>query len=154
MKLPHLIPLLAAAFAASGAIRTGAAQSRVPDAALRAGASRVNYTPIGDRMPGNLKGVLDSIYVRSIVLDNGRTRAALVSIDAGGIPTVVYARVSARAAKELNVPATQLLLSAKHTHSVPFQLASDVDERIMQSLREAAAKLRPARMAWGTGRST
>ena len=120
MNLSHLIPLLATALAASGAISTGVAQSRMPDAALRAGASRVNYTPIGDRMPGNFKGVLDSIYVRSIVLDNGRTRAALVSIDAGGMPTAVYARVSAgRARAEHPVNAAAALGDAHAQRAIP-----------------------------------
>ena len=38
-------------------------------------------------MPGNFTGVLDPIYVRSVVVDNGSTRAALVAVDAGAIPT-------------------------------------------------------------------
>ena len=69
----------------------------------------------------NFNGVLDPIYVRSVVLDNGRTRAALVAIDAGAMPTDLYRKVSARAAAELKIPASQLLMSASHTHSVPFQ---------------------------------
>ena len=70
-------------------------------------------------------------------------------MDAGAIPTDLYNRVSARAAKELNIPATQLLLSATHTHSVPFQLGGPVEEKILQSLREAVARLQPAQFAAG-----
>jgi hypothetical protein len=118
-------------------------------APLRAGASRIDYTP--ERLPANFNGVLDAIYVRSLVLDDGSTRAALVAVDAGAIPTDLYNRVSARAAQELGIPATQLLLSATHTHSVPFRLDAGVEEKILQGLREAVARLRPARVAWGTG---
>ncbi|MEO8308007.1 MAG: neutral/alkaline non-lysosomal ceramidase N-terminal domain-containing protein [Pseudomonadota bacterium] len=123
------------------------------DAPLRAGASRVDYTPAKDQLPRNFDGVLDQIYVRSIVVDNGHTRAALISVDAGGIPSDLYAKVSARAAQELNIPANQLLLSATHTHSVPFQLGGDIEAKIMQSLREAVGRLQPARVSFGTGLS-
>ncbi len=125
-----------------------AASAEVP---FRAGASRVDYTPT--TLPGNFTGVLDPIYVRAVVMDNGRTRAALISVDAGGIATDLYNKVSARAAKELNIPATQLLLSATHTHSVAFRPGGNLEEKILQSLREAVARLQPARFAFGTGLS-
>ena len=130
----------------------GAAQPEV-QASWRAGASRVDYTPPTAQLPRNFTGVLDPIYVRSLVVDDGRTRAALISLDAGGIPTELYNRVSARAARELGIPAAQLLLSATHTHSVPFQPGGNIEEKIFESLREAIARLQPARMAWGTGLS-
>lgn len=126
-----------------------AAQPAAADAQFRVGASRVDYTPA--TMPRNIIGVLDPIYVRSVVVDNGRTRAALITVDAGGISTDLYNKVSARALQELNIPATQLLLSATHTHSVPGQPVATVEEKIIQSLREAVTRLQPARMAWGTG---
>ena len=65
---------------------------------LRAGAARIDYTPRDAQLPGNFTGVLDPIFVRTVVLDNGSTRAALVSIDAGAIPADLYDKASARAA--------------------------------------------------------
>jgi len=124
--------------------------AQAADGVLRAGASRIDYTPTG-KLPPNFNGVLDPIYVRSVVLDNGRTRAALVAIDAGAMPTELYKKVSARAAAELRIPASQLLMSASHTHSVPFRLDDAVEETILRSLREAVGRLQPARVAWGTG---
>lgn len=131
-------------------VPAGLAAQPVVDGALRAGASRIDYTPTG-KLPQNFNGVLDPIYVRSVVLDNGRTRAALVAIDAGAMPTELYRKVSARAAAELKIPANQLLMSASHTHSVPFRLDDAVEETILRSLREAVGRLQPARVAWGTG---
>jgi neutral ceramidase len=130
-----------------------AAQPVTADASLRVGASRVDYTPSAAQRPANFRGVLDNIYVRSVVIDNGATRAALISVDAGGIPTDLYTKVSARAASELNIPVSQLLVSATHTHSVPFRLGDHVVDKILQSLREAVAVLQPARVKWGTGAS-
>lgn len=128
-----------------------AAQPAGAGSALRAGASRIDYTPRGKQLPSNFTGVLDPIYVRSVVLDNGRTRAALVAIDAGAMSTDLYQKVSARAAAELKIPANQLLMSASHTHSVPFRLDGSVEEVILRSLRDAVARLQPARVSWGTG---
>jgi hypothetical protein len=125
--------------------------SGTPGAALRAGAARIDYTPRGPALPGNFTGVLDPIFVRTLVLDNGSTRAALVAIDAGAIPGDLYAKVSARAAAELEIPASQLLMSASHTHSVPFRLDAGVEETILRALRDSIARLQPARVAWGTG---
>jgi neutral ceramidase len=127
------------------------AQPEVKNSMLRAGASRIDYTPRGNQMPSNFTGVLDPIFVRSVVLDNGRTRAAMVAIDAGGMPTDLYTRVSTRAAAELGIPANQLLMSASHTHSVPYRLGSSVEEVILRSLRESMGRLQPARLAWGNG---
>lgn len=122
-----------------------------PTAALRAGAARIDYTPRGPQLPANFTGVLDPIFVRTVVLDNGSTRAALVAIDAGALPTDIYEKVSARAAAELKIPPSQLLMSASHTHSVPFRLDDGVGEIILRGLREAAGRLEPARVAYGTG---
>jgi hypothetical protein len=145
MKLRGLVMTLALCAGAT-------VQAAQPAAdALRAGAARVDFTPAADRLPRNYLGVLDQVYVRCIVIDNGRTRAALVSIDAGGVSTDLYNKVSARAEKELNSPAAQLLMSATHSHSVPGQPAATMEEKVMQGLAAAVARLQPARAAWGTG---
>lgn len=116
---------------------------------LRVGAARVDLTPT--ELPANYLGVNDPVYARAIVLDNGETRAALVSLDAGGIPTPLWQEVATRVERELAIPAAQLLMGATHTHSVPRQTGPDYVDKVVQSVREAAARLQPARMAWGTG---
>jgi neutral ceramidase len=130
---------------------TQAQQSDDGRRVLRAGAMRIDFTPRDAQLPGNFIGVLDPIFVRTVVLDNGSTRAALIAIDAGAIPTDLYDKVSARAAAELKIPASQLLMSASHTHSVPFRLDAGVEETILRGLHESVARLQPAQVAWGTG---
>jgi neutral ceramidase len=143
-----------AAVAAIPAAASRSAVSRAPaPPVLRAGAARVDYTPSAAALPAGFRGILDPIHVRALVVDNGRSRAALVTIDAGAIPTELYAKVSARAAAELAIPAEQLLLSATHTHSVPFRIDPSVEDKVLQALRESVARLEPARIAWGTGRA-
>ncbi|MGA0806217.1 MAG: hypothetical protein ACO3PV_06850 [Pseudohongiellaceae bacterium] len=119
------------------------------DAPLRVGAARIEVTPA--QLPDNWLGVNDPVYARAIVLDNGSTRAALVSLDAGAIPTPLWQELAARVEQELAIPAGHLLLGATHTHSVPRQNAPDYADKVFASVRDAAARLQPARMAWGTG---
>lgn len=128
-----------------------AASAPATASGLRAGAARVDYTPLAGDLPRNFRGVLDPIYVRTVVLDDGNARAALVTIDAGAIPTALFQKVSARAQEDLGIAPENLLLSATHTHSVPFRLGDEVEERIMHGLRESVARLQPARVAYGTG---
>ena len=118
---------------------------------LRVGAARVDLTPEAGKIPSGFTGVLDPIYVRSIVMDNGSTRAALVSVDAGAVRSDTANHVIARAATELGIPVSQLQITATHTHSVPFSTSADIEEKIFRSLRNAVGRMKPARMAYGTG---
>jgi hypothetical protein len=88
--------------------------------AMRAGAARLDITPDEKALPKGYEGINDHIFVRAIVVDDGRTRAGLVTVDAGAVPTQIWSQVTQRAEKELHIPASQLLLTATHTHSVPF----------------------------------
>ncbi|MEG3086278.1 neutral/alkaline non-lysosomal ceramidase N-terminal domain-containing protein [Sphingomonas sp. PB4P5] len=131
---------------------TASIAQRTPKAgALKVGAAKVDVTPASADMPKNMLGVLDPINVRAIVVDDGKTRAAMVTVDAGAIGTDTWQRVSARAARELRIPATQFLLTATHTHSAPWLRGDAYEGKIFEAVRKAAAAIRPARMAYGTG---
>lgn len=127
------------------------ASTVVTAADLQVGAARVDLTPAADALPPSYLGINDPIHARAIVLDNGTTRAALVTLDAGAIPNELWREVATRVEQELAIPSSQLLLGATHTHSVPRQNAPDYADRVVQSVRDAVARLQPARMAWGTG---
>ena len=120
-------------------------------AALSVGAARVDITPSEKSLPKGFEGINDPIFVRAIVIDDGATRAALVTVDAGAISTDTWSQVSQKAQAELKIPATQLLLTATHTHSVPFGGGRDLAPRIVAAISQAAARLKPARMGYGTG---
>jgi neutral ceramidase len=120
-------------------------------AALRAGAARVDITPDEKQLPKGIEGINDRIFVRAIVLDDGRTRAALVTVDAGAIRTDTWSQVSERAEKELGIPVRHLLLTATHTHSVPFANGPELVPRVVLAVSQAAGRLQPVRMAYGTG---
>lgn len=129
----------------------GAVVSQPAAAALSVGAARVDITPNAKSLPKEYEGINDPIFVRAIVVDDGATRAAMVTVDVAGIPSDVYAQVSQQAERELRIPARHILLTATHTHSVPFGLARSLAPQIVTAISQAAGRLQPARMAYGTG---
>ena len=82
----------------------GAAQSgRSVTPPLRVGAAKVDVTPTQGELPKNSRGVLDRLYARAIVLESGGTTAALVTVDAGGIPDPIWQAVTRQIETELKI---------------------------------------------------
>ena len=129
-----------------------AAAQRVETApSLRAGAARVDITPSEGDLPKNSRGILDRLYARAIVLENGVSTAALITIDAGAVPDALWQAVAGQIEKELKIPAASILLTATHTHSAGGQRGPDYAQKIVDSVRLAQQRLRPARVGYGTG---
>ena len=124
---------------------------RIGFSALMVGAAKVDVTPSANELPKTYDGILDHLYSRAIVLDNGTTRAALISVDAGAVPDAVWSSVSEQLEKNLGIPAQNLLLTATHTHSVPGQAGPDYVREIVESVQAAKERLTPARVGYGAG---
>src|SRR5688572_22694530 len=120
---------------------------------LRVGAAKVDVTPSQNELPKNGYGILDHLYARAIVLDNGAATAALVTVDAGAIADSLWQAVSQSIAKDLGIPATHVLLTATHTHSAGGQRSPGYAEKIVEAVRLAKQRLTPARIGYGTGES-
>jgi hypothetical protein len=129
------------------------AQTARPISPLRVGAAKVDVTPAPNELPKNGYGVLDHLYARAIVLDNGAATAALITVDAGGIAEPMWQAVSQSIAKDLGIPATHVLLTATHTHSAGGQRGPDYAQKIVEAVRLARQRLVPARVGYGTGES-
>ncbi len=125
--------------------------SSVEEGELRVGAAKVDITPAPNELPKSYEGIHDPIYARAIVIDNGHTRAALITLDVGGIFTDVWSNVSRKLEKQLDIPVANLMLTATHTHSAPPTLGRIYEDRIVQAAVEAAKRLQPATVAYGTG---
>jgi neutral ceramidase len=137
--------------------------------ALRAGAAKVDITPPASMLPihenfQTLAGVHDPIFARALVLDNGSSKVALISVETAGIRNAdeVVKAVSA----ELGVPASHLSIVATHDHNTPTfgagQPRKDYDpapylalmlKGIVEAVRQANARLQPARIGFGTGKA-
>jgi neutral ceramidase len=118
---------------------------------LKAGAAKVDITPDESKLPENIDGILDRLYSRAIVVENGVTSAALVTVDTGMIFERTWKDVTQRIEKELEIPAQNVLLTATHTHSGVMWADPDLEDNIFMSVKMAKEKLQPARIGYGTG---
>ncbi len=128
------------------------AQTPGASAPLRIGAAKVDVTPSESELPKNGYGILDHLYARAIVLDNGAATAALVTVDAIAIPDPLWQTVTQQIGRDLGIPATHVLLTATHTHS-PGPRSPDYAQKIVEAVRLAKQRLAPGRIGYGTGES-
>ena len=163
------VAAIAAVVFASFIGRTSAAVE-APARIFRAGAATSNITPpldtsisglIGQR--GTAKGIHDELHARCLVLDDGRTRVAIVVVDSTVVSRDVFDRAKKQVQEAIGFPANRILASATHTHSSPqgvvitgSQEEKDYHEflarRIADGIRRAVNHLAPARIGWGAGR--
>ena len=141
---------------------TPAAEGKV----FRAGAAAVEITPrklpatiSGGFLPGRAERVNDPLFARSLVLDDGSTRLAIVVVDTLMMPRELVDDAKARAEKATGIAADHVLVAAVHTHSAPSvmgALGTGVDEDyarrlpgwIAESIAAAAKNLAPAKVGW------
>jgi neutral ceramidase len=115
---------------------------------IKVGAAKLNITPKLEELGANSLGIHDSIYVRAIVIDNGVTKAALVTVS-GNQNEQSWKTSTERMEKELGIPAKNVVISSTHSHSVG-RIAT-VEEKIFTAVKMANAKLKPATIGWGKG---
>ena len=162
IKITALISIIIVSAALCAACQT------VPAGAFRVGAAKVDITPAQSELPKGYLGILDQVYSRAIVIDNGQTSAALVTLDAGAVPVDLSKAVGERIEKELAIPAVNVLFTATHSHSVPgvfpffmrpgasldsatMGRVTAYENRVFDSVKMAKDKLQPARVSYGTG---
>jgi neutral/alkaline ceramidase-like enzyme len=139
---------------------------------LRVGAARVDITPAADAalpMAGyasrteGFRGIHDHVFVRAIVLDDGRSQAALVAWESLFVPDAIWAETSRLIAADTGIPAERLLLSAVHDHGAPTlpptnataaqrAYINTIENSAVEAVRKAKSQLQPAR--FGIGRTS
>jgi len=142
--------ILVTALGAGSPTLVGAQAPRV-GLSLRVGAAKVDVTPSQGELPKNGVGVLDHLFARAIVIESGASTAALITVDAGGVPTPIWEAVTKQLESELKIPVANVLLTATHTHSAGGQRGPDYAQKIVESVRVAKQRLAPARLGYGTG---
>lgn len=142
-----------------------------PKAPLMAGAAMSNITSeigadiIGGFLPFPSTHIHDELHARCIVLDDGKTKIALVVCDLLGVHRSVSVEARKLIEKDTGIPAANVLISGTHTHSAtsalgesPRPFASDVElsdyqrfvaRRIADGVKRAVNLLRPAEIAFG-----
>ncbi len=117
-------------------------------------------------------GVHDPIFHRIVLMDDGATRFALISTDVCVFSPTLYDQLAARVEREEGIAKVNFWWTVTHTHSAPeigplglydvlLKGRSDhpIDseytayalDEIVRGIKEAKAKLAPARLAMGTG---
>lgn len=138
---------------------------------FRAGAATSNISPkIGTSINGNMKDgtvsqIHDDTHARCIVLDDGQTRLAILTVDLCMIYREELDEAKRRAHQITGIPVENMMMSATHTHSggtacSVFQ--SDPDKNYLKFLREritdavvqANNNLAPARIGWAVGKES
>jgi Neutral/alkaline non-lysosomal ceramidase, N-terminal len=146
--------------------------SRAVRTSLRAAAVKVDITPadltglhpVGG---GSFVGVHDRIFMRTLLIADGESEVAIISLDL--IEAGDMAPIRQRIELELGIPADHVLICATHTHSAPrlgevspgaiaHELSPKgviytawVYDQMLDSLTRARAALRPARIGVGSG---
>ncbi len=162
----RLLPM----FLAAAALSAGPALAQDKSRVFRAGAYVQDVTPtkfpisVNGGMQDRLaKGAHDRLHARTLVLDDGATRIALVIADFCMVPREVCDAAKAIAHKNTGIPPERILIAATHTHYAPtlagvFQ--SEPDEEyvkllpgmIAAGIAGANERLAPARIGWAVGK--
>jgi hypothetical protein len=137
---------------------------------FRAGAAASNITPpLGSPIVGGWDAppatyIHDELYARALVLEDGRTRLAIVVSDNVGIPRNVFDAAKRLVNEKTGLPVTHMLMSATHTHSAASARSGDYSEdqlsdyqrfvatRIADGVLRAIHNLEPAQIGSGVGR--
>ena len=137
---------------------------------LKAGAATSNITPpigqdiVGGFVPYPSKHIHDELHARCLVLDDGKSRLALVVCDLLGIHRIVSDEARRLIEKSCGIPRDRVLISATHTHSASSALGKDrfkheqelddyqrfVAQKIADGVQRAVNNLRPAELGFAT----
>ncbi len=136
-------------------------------AEFRAGAAVGDITPtkwpvylVGSFSERGAEKAWDPLSARALVLDDGKTRLAIVIVDSCLIPRTLFDEAKQRASKVTGIRSDRMLMAATHTHSAPASLdrivakASDeyldvLKRGIVEAVSQANANLEPAEIGWG-----
>lgn len=85
-----------------------------------------------------VKGILDNLYVRTIVFDDNSKNVAIISLDLGNLPQNVFDAMREEIAKSCNMDKEAVFISCIHTHTGPNVV---MDEQNKDSIDYAYAKM-------------
>lgn len=132
-------------------------------AGLQAGAGKASIDPPPAQLPvrnnndSPLVAIHDSLYARALVLQGKDSKAVMVVADVIMLPDEFYERAVARIAAACGVARDHVLLSATHTHTVPWSMDKGYGEvvlaGIMDAVEQAQKHLEPVRVGTGTGQA-
>jgi len=125
--------------------------------------------PLGSEIPGYYAkrvstGVLDRLYVKAVVFDDGAGQTALIAVDAVELPAKIFDAIALRIQESVGIAPANIAVCATHTHlGVPAgePIGSVEDPEFMTMMCKLTAdcvilarqKLQPCSLFFGTGRA-
>jgi neutral ceramidase len=150
---------------------TAAEPSSAGDKIFRAGAYAQNINPQSLPMSSNgnmtdkqATKITDDLHARCLVLDDGRTKLAVVVVDSCMIMRRELDEAKRMASAATGIPVDKILISATHTHTGVtaagvFQSEPDpsylpyLSAQIAKGITQAHASLQPAEIGFGVGKN-
>lgn len=127
---------------------------------LRAGVAKIDITPaevnqlqvVGHRR--KVTGVRDPLRAGVLVLDDGQTKAAIVTLDIISAYDELVKLARQQIEKETGIPAANIMVAVSHNHSGPgFDASSKWGQELIGKLgaaaKQAASKMRPVTVGYG-----
>ncbi len=143
---------------------------------FRAGAATSNITPflgggiIGGWGTPEATHIHDELHARCLVLDDGSTKLVFIVADLLGVDQDVTEEAKRIIESETGIPASNVIISAIHTHSATSAMGEGINRRkwhhgepfdeyqnfvirrFADVVRIASNNLEPAKIGWGAGK--
>jgi neutral ceramidase len=136
-----------------GTILLACVFSSSAEGALKGGTAKVDITPaIGAWLSGYgsrnkpSEGILDPLYAKALVLDDGQSKIAIVSADLLWVPLGITNEIRQQVQKKLGIPQENIMICGTHTHFAPKidriakdwpdAAAAQIDESYVQVLKK------------------
>ncbi|WP_419189953.1 hypothetical protein [Stieleria marina] len=135
---------------------------------LHAGAAVIDISPTqmpvlvnGGMMSRTVDEIRTTVNARAIVVTDQDDTVAIVVVDSCMVPKEILDEAKQRAARDTDIPADHIMVSATHTHTAPSAfgaLGTDADatyvpllrRKIVDAIVAAKANLQPAKVGWGS----
>lgn len=135
-------------------------------AGLRVGAAKIDITPPADELVEPFKSVADRIFVRAVAIESGGNTAIVIIADVPTIGDRTLTEIVDKVAAQSHVPRAAILLGTSHTHNAirvdpaavgiilpgSPRFVERVTAATLEAVRQAQARLRPARVGLGRGK--
>ncbi|MGL4549976.1 MAG: hypothetical protein ACRC33_02210, partial [Gemmataceae bacterium] len=128
---------------------------------LRVGVAKVDITPpAGTKVVGHVRevdGVRDPLHAVALLLDDGKTKAALVTLDLISCTPDMARQLRDAVGGATKTPAGNIMVAASHNHSGPGWAdnpgwARKVATDLAAATAKAAKAMRPVSVGYGEGR--
>ena len=139
---------------------------------LQAGVGKIDITPtVGLELTGFIArqqpsiGIHDPLFTKGLVLDDGKTKLALVSCDLLALSRESTQTIRSLIQKKSGIPTQHILIACTHTHSGPATVflrncgtvdkdwLAKLEQQIASVIIEANQNLQPVKLGFGIGQA-